>query len=394
MKITKVDIIRHDYNRDKAGKKVSTIVGCRVYTDEGIYGDGEVAGIHANWGSYGVIRDLAKLLIGKNPLYNEAIWEICHKRTFWGQNGGAFFLSGLAALDMALWDIKGKYFNVPLYLLLGGKVRDKLRCYASQLQFGWGPEDTPATKPEDFARNAKLALADGYDAIKVDFFTLDENGAALTEIQREGLLPPKYVEMVKERVAATREAVGPYVDIIMENHCATNVQSAIQLSQAVEEYNIYYFEEPNTPNPMNTRFLKENINMPIAHGERVFGRWEYLPYFMNGSVQLIQPDMGNLGGITETKKICDLAYIFDVGVQLHTCASHLMTPPSIHLEAAIPNFVIHEQHMRSLNPANQSYTNKIFLPKNGYFEIPEDPGAGIEWNDKAMADNGNKLTIQ
>ncbi|MFQ7877770.1 enolase C-terminal domain-like protein, partial [Enterocloster sp.] len=102
---------------------------------------------------------------------------------------------------------------------------------------------------------------------------------------------------------------------------------------------------------------------------------------MDNSIQVIQPDIGNAGGITETKRICDMAYTFDVGVQIHTCASHLLTPPSVQLEACIPNFVIHEQHMRSMNPSNQELTAKVVMPKNGYLDVTDDIGIGNEWSD-------------
>ena len=323
------------YNRapKDSPPKISRVVGCRIYTDEGIYGDGEVAGIHATYGAMGLIKDMAPRIIGRDPMDNEVIFDHLMLHTFWGQNGGAFWYSAAGAIDIALWDIKSKALNMPLYKFFGGKRRDKIRVYASQLQFGWGSLDTSAKTPEDFARNAKLAVAEGYDAIKIDFFTLDEDGKPFTELERFGLLPPRYVNMFVDRVAAVREAIGPNIDLIIENHAGTNAQSAVQLARAVEKYNIYYFEEPCTPTPYNNKYIKDNIKLPISHGERIFGRWEYLPYLIDGSIQVIQPDLGNCGGLTETKKLCDLAYLFDVGVQIHTCATHLLTPPSIQLES-------------------------------------------------------------
>lgn len=386
MKITGMKLFLNEYDRshDPSFPKKSKVVGVRIYTDEGIYGDGEVAGIHATYAAYGMIRDMWPVIKGQDPFANEKIWDELMLRTFWGQNGGAFWYSGVSAVDVALWDIKSKALNVPLYELLGGKKRDKVRCYASQLQFGWGPSDTPAITVQDYVDRSLAAVEDGYDAIKIDFMNWDEEGNILHENERLGLLPPKLVDMFSRRVHAVREAVGPNIDIIIENHAGTNSQSAIQLSHAVDDCNIYYFEEPNTPTFFNAKYVKDNIKMPESHGERVFGRWEYIQYFLNNAIQVIQPDLGNAGGITETKKICDMAYTFDVGVQVHTCGTHLLTPPSVTLEACIPNFVIHEQHMRSLNPVNQKFCNKVVLPKNGYLDVPEEPGIGIEWSDYAL----------
>ena len=317
MKIVSAKLFMTEYNRSNTPEfpKKSKVVGIRLYTDEGVYGDGEVAGIHATYGAFGLIRDMWPLVVGKDPFENEVIFDQLMLRTFWGQNGGAFWYSAVSAIDVALWDIKSKVLGVPLYKLLGGKKRDQVRCYASQLQFGWGPCDSPAVTVQDYVDRAKLAVADGYDAIKIDFLNWDEKGRILNETNRLGLLPPDLVEMFSNHVHAVREAIGPNVDLIIENHAGTNSDSAIQLSAAVQDCNIYYFEEPNTPVFYNNKYVKDNIRMPVAHGERVFGRWEYIRYFMDHSVQVIQPDIGNAGGLTETKKICDMAYTFDVGVQ-------------------------------------------------------------------------------
>ena len=183
MKITSAKLFLAEYNRSETPEfpKKSKVVGIRIYTDEGIYGDGEVAGIHATYGAFGVIKDMWPFISGKDPFDNEVLWDQLMLRTFWGQNGGAFWYSAVSAIDIALWDIKSKALNVPLYKLLGGKRRDKVRCYASQLQFGWGPIDSPAVTVQDYVDRARLALQDGYDAIKIDFLNWDEKGNILNE---------------------------------------------------------------------------------------------------------------------------------------------------------------------------------------------------------------------
>ena len=153
MKITKVEVFR----LPTAQSKTNSPIGCRIYTDTGLYGDGEAGMAYGIGGSaaFGMVCDLAELVLGMDPLQTELIWETMYKKTFWGQNGGPVVFSGIAAIDVALWDIKGKYFNVPVYQLLGGKVRDKLRTYASQLQFGW------RTKIEASDIHARLGLQKG-----------------------------------------------------------------------------------------------------------------------------------------------------------------------------------------------------------------------------------------
>lgn len=269
MKITKVEVFR----LPTANSKQNSPIGCRIHTDVGICGDGEAGMAYGVGGSgaFGMVCDLAELIIGMDPLRTEFIWETMYKRTFWGQNGGPVVFSGIAAIDVALWDIKGKYFNVPCYQLLGGKVRDKLRTYASQLQFGWGQvgvsEHLWAVTPADYAHNVKLALDEGFDAIKIDFFDRDEEGKPLNFLDTTGLLTPKQLKMVESRMKAAREAAGDDVDIIMENHSYPDALGAVQLAKLAEKYNIMAFEEPNTPTTQTVEYIAKYSSVPIANGE-------------------------------------------------------------------------------------------------------------------------------
>ena len=391
MKITKVDVFEV-HTRRPAWRPVL----CRIYTDEGIYGDGEAALAYgtAAPAAAGMIRDLATLIIGMDPLDNEVIWDKLYKSTFWGQNGGPVVFAGISALDIALWDIKGKVFNVPVYKLLGGKRRDNLRTYASQLQFGWSDHAETLTTLDEYREVSKKAVAEGYDAIKIDFFTYaPEDGRRYTDEDCTRLLSPKLVDVVESRVAAVREAIGPNVDIIMENHSRPDAQSAVQLGRAVQKYNIFYFEEPNTPNPKTAKFISSKLSMPIAHGERVYSRWQYAPFFEDQSIQVIQPDLGNCGGLTEGKKICDMAYVYDISVQAHVCASPLSTAVALHLESVIPNFVIHEHHTNNLKPWNKELCTVDWQPVDGKFKVPEGPGLGCEFTDKVL-NTENKIIVK
>ena len=392
MKITQIDIMTPRIQENPMWRPIL----CRIHTDEGIYGDGEAAlayGI-ASPAAAGMIRDLATLIIGMDPLDSEVIWDKLYKSTFWGQNGGPVVFAGISALDIALWDIKGKAFNVPVYKLLGGKRRDNLRTYASQLQFGWSDHAETLTTLDEYREVSKKAVAEGYDAIKIDFFTYaPEDGRRYTDEDCTRLLSPKLVDVVESRVAAVREAIGPNVDIIMENHSRPDAQSAVQLGRAVQKYNIFYFEEPNTPNPKTAKFISSKLSMPIAHGERVYSRWQYAPFFEDQSIQVIQPDLGNCGGLTEGKKICDMAYVYDISVQAHVCASPLSTAAALHLEAVIPNFVIHEHHVFNLHNYNRELCTVDLQPVNGRFKVPEEPGLGAEISPWAM-EHSTKYTVE
>lgn len=386
MKIISVDVMALHPRNDPMPRPIV----CRINTDEGIYGYGEAAIAYGKGApaAFGMVKDLASLIIGMDPLDNEVIWDKLYKTTFWGQNGGPIIFAGIAALDIALWDIKGKYFNVPVYKLLGGKKRDKLRTYASQLQFGWGPEMTPATpqfKASEYAEIAKKAVNEGYNCIKVDFFTFTAEGKVYSTEDTTGLLPPWHLSLLEERISAVREAIGPNVDLIIENHSSTDALSAIQIGNMAKKYNIFYFEEPSTPTPKVTKFIHDNIGIPIASGERIYSRWQYAEYFESNALQVIQPDIGNCGGITEVKKICDMAYVYDVSVQTHVCSSPISVAASLQLEAVIPNFLIHEHHITNIDPTTIEECIYNYQPINGYFDIPNLPGIGNELSDYALS---------
>ncbi len=387
MKITSVDIIDVANDLQSSTSKWRPVV-VKINTDEGICGYGEVGmayGVGASAG-YGMAKDLAKLTIGMDPMQNEAIWDKMQKKTFWGQGGGTVVSAGMSAIDIALWDIKGKALNVPVYQLLGGKCRDSVRTYASQLQFGWGKAKAKSilVEPKQYADAALQALADGYDSIKVDVNEMDEFG----NVKKRNLCGPlsqKVLRVGYDRLKAMREAVGPDVDIIVEAHALTDTTSAIQFGKMIEELGVFFYEEPVMPlNPKQMKKVADNVNIPIAAGERVYTRWGFRPFFEDGSLSVIQPDLGTCGGITECKKICDMAHVYDMTCQVHVCGGPIMTAASLHLEAAIPNFAIHELHRYALLEANTSTCKYDYLPKNGMYEIPNLPGIGQELTEECI----------
>lgn len=384
MKITSVEVIKV-FSPFKPDTSTWQPIVVRVNTDEGISGYGELGmayGVGYTAG-FGMCQDLAKIIIGMDPRNNEEIWEKMLKKTFWGQGGGTVVFSGMSALDTALWDIKGKALNAPLYQLLGGKTNKKLRAYASQLQFGWGlgNDKQSLNHPKEYADVALQAVEMGFDAVKVDPIGFDKNGK-WRSMDLSGTLPQEHVELAYQRVKAIREAVGSGVDIIVEMHAMTDTTAAIQFGRRIEDLNVMYYEEPTMPlNPDQMKQISSSVKIPIAAGERIYSRWGYRPFFHNGSIQMIQPDIGNCGGITEGKKICDMAHTYDVKVQAHVCGGPIATAVALHLEAAIPNFMIHETHRFSLLDGNICTCKYDYQPVNGYYEVPELPGIGQELNE-------------
>lgn len=391
MRITSVEILlinaRLDYGGSDGRSRPWRPIILKVNTDEGIYGYGEVAmcyGVGATAG-WGMAKDLARMIIGKDPMDNERIWDDMMKKTFWGQGGGTAVFGGMSGIDMALWDIKGKALGVPVYQLLGGKCRDSLRVYASQIQFGWGSRWTGLTTPEQYAETARLAVDMGYDALKVDLLEIDPQGGVKT-IDLCGVLPARVARMGIERLEAIREAVGPDVDIIVENHAETDVTSAIQFGRLIAPYNIMYYEEPVMPlNPKAMSWVKDKVDIPLAAGERMYSRWGYLPFLENRALDVIQPDLGTCGGIGEGKKICEMAHAYDMTVQAHVCGSPIAKAAALHLETAIPNFCIHEHHRSALVKGNIELCIHDYQPVEGRYTVPELPGLGQELTDTAYA---------
>jgi L-alanine-DL-glutamate epimerase-like enolase superfamily enzyme len=394
MKITSVDIYLVTIGRPSVKGSPWNPVVVRINTDEGISGFGEVGLCYGDTkeGPFGMCKDFAKLIIGMDPMNNEAIWNKLHN-TFWGLGGGPVIYGAMSAIDIAIWDIKGKIFKVPVYKLIGGKVNNKIRAYASQIQFDWGPTAKALVHPEEYGEACIKAKEDGYNCIKVDPLCFNMEGK-YKGWPCSGILQQDQLRIVRERVKAIRDAGGPEMDIIVEVHALTDANSAVQLARSIEEFGIFYFEEPTMPmNVNNMKEIASRINIPIASGERIYTRWGYRPFFENHALHIIQPDLGNCGGITEGKKICDMAKVYDVGVQVHVCGGPQAAAAALQLEAVISNFIIHEHHQAALLPENIRTGIYDYQPVDGYFEVPDLPGIGQELSKEAM-DTAIKATVK
>jgi galactonate dehydratase len=382
----------------------------KINTDEGIIGFGEAGLSYGNSreAAFGQCQDYAKMVIGMNPMNTEEIWDHLHRHSFWGMGGGAVVMAGISAIDTACWDIKGKKLGVPVYQLLGGKTNKKLRTYASQLQFGWRNSNKNELlglgllyKPEEYYDVVKKAMADGYDAVKIDPVFAPANpladpGTIFKDqgCHYRGSLRQHDLKMAVDRIAAAREAGGPDLDIIVEIHSLLDANTATELGKALEPYHIMYYEEPTQPmNPALFKFIKEHTSLPLATGERCYSRWAFRQFFEDRTLSIIQPDLCNTGGITETKKICDMAHVYDIGVQIHVCGGPIATAAALQVEAVIPNFCIHEHHVGALQKTCIESCVYDYQPVNGFFEVPEKPGIGQEMSEHEMK-TARKVVIQ
>ena len=392
MKITSVECYLADGG-------LGGFVTVKVNTDEGISGFGE-AGLaygKCSEAAFGQCQDFAKMVIGMDPFNTEEIWEHLHRHTFWGMGGGVVVTSAMAAIDTACWDIKGKALNVPVYKLIGGKTNKKLRAYASQLQFGWrtliekNDALTLLYDPQDYYDVVKDAVAEGYDAVKIDpvFAPLEDAGMAPFATQGNqirGCYREHDLKRSVERIAAAREAGGPDLDIIVEIHSLLDANTAAVLGKALEPYRIMYYEEPTMPcNPDVFKHIKSRCSLPLATGERSYTRWGFRQFFEDRTLSIAQPDLCNTGGITEVKKICDMANVYDIGIQLHVCGGPIATAAALHVETVIPNFVIHEEHCANFKTDYQKAGKYAWAPVNGRYVMNERPGIGQEMSEEAMA---------
>ena len=303
MKITSVECYLGD-------KGLGGFVTVKVNTDEGISGFGE-AGLaygKCSEAAFGQCQDFARMVLGMDPFNTEEIWEHLHRHTFWGMGGGVVVTSAMAAIDTACWDIKGKALNLPVYKLIGGKTNKNLRAYASQLQFGWrtliekNDALTLLYDPKDYYDVVKDAMAEGYDAVKIDpvFAPLEERPMAEVMATQGNQIRGCYREhdltRSVERIAAAREAGGPDLDIIVEIHSLLDANTAALLGQALEPYRIMYYEEPTMPcNPGVFKHIKERCKLPLATGERSYTRWGFRQFFEDRTLISFSPTCATRG---------------------------------------------------------------------------------------------------
>ncbi|MQY80761.1 MAG: galactonate dehydratase, partial [Dehalococcoidia bacterium] len=338
----------------------------KLYTDSGLTGVGEASLERNDEVVVKALETFRDFLVGQDPFQIEYIWNALYKQTF--KYGQLIILTALSGIEQALWDIKGKALGVPVYELLGGKLRDKARAYANAWAFQkivtqMTAEDTP----DSIAENALKMVEKGFTALKWDPFR--EGGQVIQRSEEEFALAC---------VKAVREAVGPSVDILIECHGRFNMHSAIRIAHKLEPYDPFFYEEPIPPDNLDAlAALQRSINLPIATGERLYTRWEFRPLFEKNAAQIIQPDICNVGGIWELRKIAAMAEAYYVSVQPHNSNGPVQTIASLHLDASIPNFVFQEFFYPYLDMYNEVLTEPIIY-KDGYLEIPTSPGLGTD----------------
>lgn len=337
----------------------------KVTTDEGIIGWGEPVVEGRASTVEACVQELQPYLIGKNPMNIEDIWNKLYRGGFY--RGGPILMSAIAGIDQALWDIKGKYYDAPVYDLLGGTCREKTRVYS------WIGGD----RPNDILEHAKKAHDNGFTAIKMN---------ATEELQIIDSFSK--VENVLERVAIIRENLGKDFGIGIDFHGRVHKPMAKILAKELEQYHPMFIEEPVLPeNNEALREIARHTTIPIATGERMYSRWDFKKLLADGYVDIIQPDLSHAGGITECKKIISMAEAYDVAVAPHCPLGPIALASCLQVDATCHNVFIQEQslgiHYNKGNDILDYLVDpSVFEYKDGFVENLKKPGLGIEINEE------------
>ncbi|HET8627616.1 MAG TPA: mandelate racemase/muconate lactonizing enzyme family protein [Thermomicrobiales bacterium] len=338
----------------------------KVSTDEGLYGWGE-GSLHGAVASVETaIHELGAALIGQDPAGVERHWQALYHA--WRWRGGPVQATALGALDIALWDLEGKRLGVPVYRLLGGPFRPTLRGYASHWLAG-------ATTPEAAYEGAREAVRRGFRAFKWSPF----DAARLRQDEARAL------REAAELMAAAREGAGPDVEIYVECAERLSPRTAVLAARAFLPYRPGWFEEPIPfENAAAMIRLQRELPVPIATGERLLSRWEYRELLAGGGCQVVQPDVMHAGGITEVRKIANLADLHYLPVAPHNPGGPICMLAAMHLAAAIPNFLILEQ-MEGERALRDALCTEPVVYRDGEFVLPAGPGLGTDLDLEALA---------
>jgi galactonate dehydratase len=349
----------------------------QVLTDGGVSGVGEAALAYGSGATAaaGMIKDLAEeFLMGKDPFPTEAHWSAMYDHTFWAKGGGPVVFDGISALEQALWDIKGKCLGVPVYELLGGKVRDKVRVYAN----GWSFR---CLNPSDFAREAERVVKDGYTALKLYPLatpTMDAHGRIRHVSGRS--IDRAAEERAVASVKAVRNAVGPDVDVMLDMSAELTTDAIIRIGRRMEEFDVAFIEEPVDPFDVEAlKKVSEQVKIPIAVGERVYTRYGFRRVLERQAADVLQPDVGNTGGIMEAKKIAAMAEAYNLRVAPHNAAGPVCTAAALQLDACITNLLIQEVYPYRVPETYQLVDHAPEREiRGGMIPIPDRPGLGVE----------------
>jgi galactonate dehydratase len=337
----------------------------KITTDSGPVGWGETTLEGRPKSVYGAVEEIADYLIGKDPLRIEHHWQHLYRSVFF--RGGPVWLSAMSGIDQALWDIAGKHYGVPTYKLLGGEVRDRIRVYAH-----WGIRGlTDEGKARSRERLERL-LGMGYTAFK--------SGPGGKWRAHE---PPSFIDAFVERAYLMREWVDPDVELCFDFHGKMTPGMAIEVCHAIKGMRPLFVEEPVPQENVDAlKLVSDHVPFPIATGERLLTRWGFREVLEKGAVSLIQPDGSHVGGITELKKVANMAEVYYVHIMPHCAIGPVVLAACMQVDAVVPNFLIQEQVDFSLG---NGLLREDWQVRDGHIELPTKPGLGFEIDEAEVA---------
>lgn len=358
----------------------------QLTAEDGTRGVGEAAVAYGNGASAAaaLLEELVSRYLAGGVLAfrSEAVWNAIYDHSFWAKGGGPIILGAMSAIETAMLDLKARALDVPVYELLGGRMQDRLRTYCNGWYFG-------VTREEDLPAAAGRAVADGYDALKFYPFVEILPEGRLRHPALRAAADRSVVRRGISRVAEIRRAVGPDVELMLDLSSGLSVDDTIHFCHAVAQFDLTYIEEPTVPGDTAAlRQVATSIPQRVATGERLYSRYAFRDVLEARAADILQPDIGNTGGLAEARRIAAMAEAYSVKVQPHVCASAVSTAAAMHLSAALPNFYIQEHfpywaripgHVDVVEDPIEETVSGGFIP------VSDRPGLGVTLRADALA---------
>ena len=356
----------------------------KIYTNQDIWGCGE--GVDAIGGTYYVVQNMGRRLRGQSPLNVNRIFEDIRRAGHFGGGQSGMYVAVLSAIETALWDLAGKALNVPVYQLLGGKFRDKVRVYSDTALYR---NNLP--EPKVFADSAVNAVNLGFNAIKFD---LDEANDPNKYDRYNWTTSEGEVERMYNQIAAVREAVGPKIDICLDMHGRYDLVSALAVAKRLEPLHVMWLEEPIPAENVDAfKTIADSTTTPIAAGENIYLAYGFKRALEIGGLDVVMPDLQKCGGLGEGQRIANLANLYYIPVAPHMVATFLGAMACAHLCASVPNFLIMEwQSYFMTNPMYKeimTFDAENWVDKS-FIKVSNKPGIGVDINEEAMKKYANK----
>lgn len=356
----------------------------KVLTNQDVWGCGE--GADATPGTYHLVKSFARRLRGQDPLNVHRLFEQVRRSGFFEGAQSGMYVAVLTAIETALWDLAGKVFGLPVYQLLGGKFRDRLRVYMDTALYQFRlPE------PEKFAESAKNAVDMGFTAVKFD---LDQANDPNKYDRFNWTASPAEIQRMVDQMTAAREAVGPNIDICADMHGRYDAPTGQKVAKAMEPINLMWLEEPVPAENVDAyKYITESTSTPICAGENIYLAYGFRRLLEIGAVDIIMPDLQKAGGLGEGQRIANLSNLYYVPFAPHMVASYLGAMAACHVCASVPNFMILEwQTYFHSNPMFEEIVDfDGEMVEDGFIRLSEKPGIGVEINVEGLrkyADEG------